>query len=283
MQDALSTTAEFIERIQTRALLLQTGTVRIYKQVVFKEIEHVKQQIRQLIKGSTNQVDELNAENLSLVMKALDDFQQSFELSQVEMCDEIDVTIEITPHLHEENSESQTDFLVQEDLQLKEEKPEDIPIDPSPSLGDELQHVLSEAETKLSEAAHVVIQTIQNEFYPPDMQDSSPAMHTAVPQACIDELQHFIAEEERAIEKENKFSFFHSKPILADQIGWGHHHSRNDKIKAARQLIEALEQRNKGETVAAHNWSDEIYTNNKHLKMVIQKYHLDAALACSPP
>ena len=290
--ETIETTIGFIETAKTRSLLQQTGTIRIYIQVVIKEIGHLKQQINQLISLSSSQISTLNTKNLQSVMAALDAFQHMLPTdalrqgaSKVQQAKISNVVLHLEPSVVVLTEISMNPSLA---ASSNEEKKEDLHIHENSDSHtrtlpfENLHRVFESVGTELSHAASSMFTHIQSEDALPNFCDndisepssiSKLAEKISVPQGYIDALRKFIAKQEtEATKEQNPSRFFHLKPIQLNETGLGHHHTRDHKIKAASTLLEALEQLKSGEIPEAHNWNDEIYTTNKHLSAIIQEY-----------
>jgi hypothetical protein len=98
----------------------------------------------------------------------------------------------------------------------------------------------------------------------------SPKKETLSNAKYIAELEKYKISEDKIATTEEKPSLgFFRSTLLRDQIGRGHKHSRQDKITSAVALKTALENIDSGTPVDSYDWSKEIFTTSKHLKVIV--------------
>lgn len=254
VQQAIEITQNFVNFLQQRDVLQETGSVRIYKDVIVKEIDELKGKINRLIVSARQSQLTLGAESLQKTIQALKEFQTSLQSA---------ATVAVVPPL-------KSDAIVTHAEQPRVISPQVIAIQPD-NGGVSTSSLVHQAKLEGSVSNHSMFtaSTIATPLATPT--SSFGNMHLA---AFMEALAKFAAHEQQKADAEAKGGLF-SKPIDEDQKAKGHRHSRKQKIEAANKLHVSLQQLNQGRTITTvwkEGQIDAIYTENEHLKAIINKY-----------
>ncbi len=287
IQETIATTTAFMATIKTHSLLQQTGTVRIYTQVVLNEIAGINQQITVLMSLPIDPSVPFNRQSLQASILALDAFKNTLtasipvvvplvapSIAPNVIIEPAAITPAPAPHqpapelqsVHHEITQALTTVIAvtQEILHAPEQ------------LLEVVTHLLNpNHHAVVSDASLIAPPNDSTHLTQPLLAQIQPLTST-VHQLFIQDLDTFILRQEAKQTQEQKpssFPFFCRKQILPDQLGPYHHHSRSAKLSAARTLRAALDKLNKGEQLEKpHDFSNELYVTNKHLHDIIIKH-----------
>lgn len=292
---AIAATTDFIEAIKVRDLLQQTGTIRIYTQVILDEIKGLREKINLLVTRGTH-VSGLDPKPLQNAVAALDAFVNKLpvleQLAPPPQPTTLHPAVSVTnlvptqrPVIVVTGADNHSTPLSKQPStsQIPQAKPINASL-PAAEGGADL--------TRQASARHLPVQSADSiagskpvepiAIIKPQVIDAKPSTATSsnffamckpkketdphVLHEFIVKLSHFIGIEESEGEAEQgKKQAAHSIFVLHH-----HHHTRAEKIAAAKALKSALEQHEKNEPVSWDNKS--IYHENPHLKEIITKH-----------
>ncbi len=267
----MTTTLNFIDAIKGHDLLQQTGTMKIYLQVVLHEAQELKEKINKLAEFETK-LPALNTQLRQDAVVALDAFITKISVMEEPLLPSLPSSPVLSTPLRE--AVSVTNLVVSSSLTVPIPSLEIMATGPDTNHANSLPQPASRSQTPVNSFMHA------EGVVPDDVHGSLKILKHSTSSSDFESrkekstsiLSEFRAKLDHYIDKERLEEQKESQGQSVTHGFFRHHaHTRQDKIVAATTLKEALLQHEGNKRVAWENKA--IYQTNPHLKEIIN-HHL---------